>query len=126
MRRSICVTEPSLAYAGEVATWKFLYTTSTPLPKGTKIKFDLQSKGRKTDWEVPQTNPKEKTQLIWGILPDGKTIPAKALSSSENLVPDFEFALPSEIKTGEVFTICMGNANGSIKINPVVGLGCWE
>ncbi len=112
MRRSICVTEPSLAYAGEVATWKFLYTTSTPLPKGTKIKFDLQSKGRKTDWEVPQTNPKEKTQLIWGILPDGKTIPAKALSSSENLVPDFEFALPSEIKTGEVFTICMGNANG--------------
>ncbi len=114
MRRSICVTEPSLAYAGEVATWKFLYTTSNSLPKGTKIKFDLQSKGRKTDWEVPQTNPKEKLQLIWGILPDGKTIPAKALISSESPVPVFELSLPCDLKIGDTLTICMGNPNGDL------------
>ena len=108
MRRSICVIEPNVSFAGEVFTWKFIYTTSVSLPKGTRIKFDLQSKGREIDWKTPEINLKEKKNLIWGVLPDEKTISAKLLESQDGVVPDFEFTLPSEIKPGEAFTICLG------------------
>ncbi len=108
MRRPICHIEPSVSYAGEVSNWKFIYTTSINLPKGTRIKFDLQSKGRVLDWQIPDTNLKGKGNLIWAVLPNEKIIAAKALTSKENIVPDFEFILPSEIKAGEAFTICLG------------------
>ena len=108
MRRPICHIEPSVSYAGEVSNWKFIYTTSINLSKGTRIKFDLQSKGRVLDWQIPDTNLKGKGNLIWALLPNEKIIAAKALTSKENIVPDFEFILPSEIKAGEAFTICLG------------------
>ncbi|MBS0626988.1 MAG: DUF3604 domain-containing protein, partial [Verrucomicrobia bacterium] len=108
MRRPICLIEPSVSYAGEISNWNFIYTTSINLPKGTRIKFDLQSKGRVLDWQVPDTNLKGKGNLIWGLLSNEKIIPAKALTSKESTVPDFEFILPSEIKIGETFTVCMG------------------
>ncbi|MES2199826.1 MAG: DUF3604 domain-containing protein [Chlamydiota bacterium] len=108
MRRPICLIEPSVSYAGEVSNWKFIYTTSINLSKGTRIKFDLQSKGRVLDWQIPDTNLKGKGNLIWAVLPNEKTLTAKALSSKENIIPDFEFILPSEIKAGEAFTICLG------------------
>ncbi len=108
MRRPICLIEPSVSYAGEISNWKFIYTTSINLSKGTRIKFDLQSKGRILDWQIPDTNLKGKGNLIWAVLPNEKTLAAKALSSKESIVPDFEFILPSEIKAGEAFIICLG------------------
>lgn len=124
MRRSICVTEPSLSYAGEIANWKFIYTTSSTLPKGTKLKFDLQSKGRAIDWQIPTVNLKEKSNMIWGVMPDGKIINAKTLDSPNNIVPDFEFSLPSEIKLGESFTISLGSPNADKKTSKELGSRC--
>lgn len=108
MRRPICLIEPSVSYAGEISNWKFTYTASSNLPKGTRIKFDLQSKGRVLDWQIPDTNVKAKGNLIWAVLPNEKTLQAKPLLSKESPVPDFEFILPSEIKAGEEFIICLG------------------
>lgn len=124
MRRSICMTEPSLSYAGEVSNWKFVYTTSTSLPKGTKIKFDLQSKGRELDWQIPEVNLKEKSNVIWGVMPDGKILSAKTLERGTALVPDFEFVLPSEIKTGESFIIGMGHPDADRKTAKEMGTRC--
>jgi hypothetical protein len=108
MRRSICFCEPNAALAGEVSTWKFSYTTSSNLPKGTKLKFDLMSKGREIDWQVPQANTKDKTNLIWAELPDGKTVAAKTVEMPNQIAPAFEFQLPAEIKAGDTFIIWMG------------------
>ncbi len=109
MRRSICYSEPNAAYAGDVSTWKFAFTTASALPKGTRLKFDLLSKGRDIDWQIPQVNLKEKKNLIWATLPDGKNVAAREVETSESFVPCFEFTLPSEIKAGESFTIFLGN-----------------
>jgi len=110
MRRSICSSEPAIIFAGETGTWKFFYTTSTTLPKGAKLRFDLLSMGRDCDWEIPQTDVKEKKNLIWGILPNGKAIEAKAASEDEELINTiFDFTLPSEVKIGETFIICLGS-----------------
>ncbi len=111
MRRSICVCEPAFALAGDVSTWKFTYTTATPLPKGTRLRFDLQSKGRPIDWQIPDTNLKEKANLIWAELPGGKIIPAKAL---EKPYSSFEFTLPVEIKGSESFSIVMGTKDKDV------------
>lgn len=113
MRRSICYTEPHSVSAGDVSTWKFCYTTSTSLPKGTKLKFDLLSHGRESDWQVPQCNTKDKKNLIWAEMPDGKALAAKELEQSDKPTPAFEFALPAEIKTGETFSILMGTPEKS-------------
>ncbi|MBM3198174.1 MAG: DUF3604 domain-containing protein, partial [Chlamydiae bacterium] len=113
MRRSICQIEPSLSYAGEVSTWRFFYTTSVPLPKGTRLKFNLQSSGREIDWETPQTNVKEKDNLLWAELPNGKALAAKLLEAPDSIVPEFEFVLPLPMEEGEVFTICLGSPDAS-------------
>ena len=101
MRRSICYCEPNLALAGEVNTWKFSYTTSTSLPKGTRLKFDLLSRRREIDWEIPSTNLKEKKNVIWAETPDGKVLTAKEIEKGEAFTPSFEFALTAEIKAGD-------------------------
>src|SRR3989339_355132 len=124
MRRSICMTEPSLSYAGEISNWKFVYTTSTSLPKGTKIKFDLQSKGREIDWQIPHINLKEKSNVIWATMPDGKVLSAKTLDHADGIVPDFEFVLPSEIKTGENFTVGIGHPDADRKTAKELGTRC--
>ena len=107
MRRSICFCEPNFIRTGQVGTWSFVFTTSTPLPKGTMLKFDIMSAGRSFEWQIPQTNIKNKTNTIWGKLPNNKTIAAKA--KKENLSHQFEFTLPSAINAGENFTIYMGS-----------------
>ncbi len=109
MRRSICYTEPALSTAGEVSTWRFSYTPAINLPKGASLKFDILSSGRPIDWEFPQTNPKEKKNLIWAVLPSGKTIPAQEIETLPPSPVAFEFVLPMEVKAGEVITICMGS-----------------
>ena len=109
MRRSICYTEPSNVQAGECCTRKFCYTSSSPLPKGSKLKFDLATSGREIDWEVPTANPKAKGNLIWLELPNKKVLFAKEIAGSGGLTPAFEFLLPIEIKAGETFAIYLGN-----------------
>jgi hypothetical protein len=107
MRRSICVTEPNYALAGERGTWKFTYTTATTLPKGARLRFDVQSKGRPIDWEIPQVNPKVKSNLIWAeVTSSGKQLTATALTNPHG---SFEFTLPAEMKTGESLSILIGS-----------------
>lgn len=109
MRRSICVCEPSSCYAGEKGNFKFIYTPSTNLPKGAKLRFDLGTKGLPIDWKLPQTNPKDKKNLIWAQLPDGKGIGAKIIEKNGGLSKLYEFVLTNEIKAGETFTIFIGS-----------------
>ncbi len=109
MRRSICYTEPGFAVAGTTAHWKFVYTAASTLPKGSFIRFDLHSKGRPLDWQIPQTSLKNKSNLIWLELPDGKQIEASFLPAvAPHFEPTFEFAIPLEIKAGESLTIHLG------------------
>jgi hypothetical protein len=109
MRRSICYCVPNHVLAGEVDTWQFSYTTSTSLPKGTRFKFDLQSKGRDIDWEIPSANFKDKKNVIWAETSEGKVIPAKEVNKADAYTSYFEFTLPNEIKAGDTFSIFMGS-----------------
>ena len=115
MRRSISYCEPNAALAGETSNWSFIYTTATNLPKGARIRFDLYSKGRPVDWQIPQTNLKEKSNLIWLELPGGKTVAASELEHPQLLTPCFEFTLPVELKSGDSVTIRMGAPDGDPK-----------
>lgn len=110
MRRSICYCEPKTAFAGQVATWGFFYTCSSDLPKGAQLKFDLKTKDKKNDWEMPLTDSKSKGNIIWAVMPNNKTIKAKQLKDQT-----FEFILPGEIKTGEKLSIFIGNQGKSKK-----------
>ena len=108
MRRSICYCEPSGAYAGERNTWKFVYTAGFSLPKGTRLKFDLLSKGRDIDWEIPTANLKKNANFIVAQLENKKIIQAKEIETPESFVPQFEFILPSEVEAGSNITIIVG------------------
>lgn len=108
MRRSICYCEPNIASAGEINNWKFIYTPSIDLPKGTKLKFDLQSKGRSIDWEVPSANLKKTDNIIYAEIDKHKVLQAKEVESSESFTPAFEFVLPSKLEAGNAFTITLG------------------
>lgn len=110
MRRSICYCEPNLAFAGQVSNWKFFYTTSVTLPKGTVLKFNLLSQGRISDWQIPEVSSQEKKNRIWLQTPEGKSVNAKKTDSSA-----FEFCLPSDVKTGETVVIAMGCADEHLK-----------
>lgn len=115
MRRSVSYCEPNAALAGDVATWKFLYTTATNLPKGTKLRFDIHSKGRPIDWQIPQTNLKDRANLIWVELPGGKIVGGSELPHPQLLTPSFEFVLPGEVKSGETLIVLMGSPDGDIE-----------
>lgn len=109
MRRSICGTEPSWALAGETKTWKFIYTTSVTVAKGACLKFDLLSKGRDIDWDIPSINLKAKDSVIYAELPGhSKPLQAREVEIPDSLVPQYEFVLPVALKTGESFTITLG------------------
>ncbi len=108
MRRSICYSEPSVARAGQSKTWKFQYTTSMSLPEGTLLKFDLQSKGRDIDWEVPSIDLEEECNVIYAELEDGQILSAKEIETPDSIVPQFEFQLPQTVKVGGQFTIVIG------------------
>lgn len=109
MRRSICYSEPSTLMAGERNTWKFVYTSSVSLPKGARLKFDLASKGRSIDWEIPQTNLKKTSNLIYAHLENGKILQAEEVEVPESLVPQYEFVLPSTLEAGSEVAIIMGD-----------------
>ncbi len=108
MRRSICFCEPNTAYAGEVNNWKFIYTPASSLPKGTRLRFDTGSKGRVIDWEVPSSNLKDGSNVIYAQLENGKILQAREIEIPGRLVPDYEFVLPNEVSAGKTITIVMG------------------
>lgn len=108
MRRSICLTEPNFALAGQTRTWKFSYTLSANLPSGCKLKFDLMLQNRPSDWDIPQSNPKEKENLIWLSLPNGKTLEPEEVYLQNQHAPAFEFTLPADLKAGEILEFYMG------------------
>lgn len=110
MRRSICYCEPNMAFAGEINTWRFVYTPSINLPKGTKLKFDIESKGRSYDWQIPSTNLKKAGNLIYAEVEGLKTLlPATEIKSKTNPISAFEFILTSKLAAGETFTIVLGS-----------------
>lgn len=109
MRRSICYCEPTVAYAGEVNNWRFIYTSASPLPKGSRVRFDLQSKGRDLDWEVPSTDLKKNTNVIFLELENGKVLQAKTVNTPDSYVPLYEFVIPSEVPAGSTLTVVVGS-----------------
>jgi len=113
MRRSICYCEPNIAFAGEINTWKFIFTPSADLPKGTKLKFDLQSQGRDIDWEIPTTNLKKTENVIFAELEKNKILQAKAVESEESNTPSFEFILLNKLEAGNPFTVVVGSPKAS-------------
>jgi hypothetical protein len=115
MRRSICVCEPSHARAGEENTWTFIYTTATALPKGSRLKFDMGSKGRDIDWQIPNASPKANGNAIYAITPDKKTLFAKVIETADSFTPQFEFTLASSIPVGGQFVIIVGRPKGAPK-----------
>lgn len=108
MRRSICYCDPSLALAGEVGTWKFVYTTSQTLEKGACLKFDLLSKGREIDWELPNHDKKAKSNLIYGLVNDKTVVYAQPVEVPHQFAPQYAFTLPETLKAGSTFTVIMG------------------
>ncbi|MCH9633679.1 MAG: hypothetical protein S4CHLAM7_04110 [Chlamydiae bacterium] len=108
MRRSICFCEPSLALAGQEGTWKFIYTTSQTLEKGACLKFDLLSKGREIDWELPTHDPKSKSNLIYSVINEKTIVYAKPVEVPHQYAPQYAFTLPEKIKAGSTFTIILG------------------
>lgn len=112
MRRSICYCEPNYALAGEARTWKFIYTPSSTLPKGTRLKFDLQSKGREIDWQIPSIHLKKTGGAIYAQLPNGKILSATEKESPDSFVPLYEFILPNAVAPGDNITIVLGSKEG--------------
>lgn len=112
MRRSICYSDPNVAMAGERNNWLFVYTTATALPKGTKLKFDLQTKGRDIDWEIPSTNLKKTNNVIYAQLDNKKILAAKEVTSPDSFTPQFEFVLTSELPSGSNFSVIIGSPQG--------------
>lgn len=109
MRRSICLCEPSVALAGEVNTWKFVYTSATNLPKGTLLKFDLGSQGRPIDWEAPDSSARGVSNNVAAYIKEDKLIRPKIVENKETLLDDYEFTLPSAVAAGTSFTILVGS-----------------
>ena len=109
MRRSICYCDPSGALAGEVNTWKFVYTSAISLPKGTKLKFDLMSKGRDIDWHIPSSNLKKTSNIIYAKLDNGKILQAKEIETPDSITPQYEFVLASELPAGSNFAVHVGS-----------------
>ena len=114
MRRSICVCEPNVILAGSTGNWSFIYTTASHLPKGTKLRFNIDSYGENLQWQIPQTNLKKNENLIWAEFNE-KKFGAKEVESPEKKTSAFEFTLPMEVKQGESFTITMGTPDSDPK-----------
>ena len=113
MRRSICFTEPTTAIAGERKTWRFILTPCVTLPKGTVLKFDIGSRGRVIDWEVPEVTSSTSANMIWAEIEGGKKLQAKAVKVPHSIVPNFEFTLPTEVAAGKKITIAIGTPQAS-------------
>jgi hypothetical protein len=121
MRRSLSYTEPKFALAGQKRNWKFIHCTGVDLPKNANIKFNLNSLGREFDWEIPLCNPRNKSNMIWAELENGKTLKASILDSSDDLCNEYEFTLPIAVKAGEKITIIVGTPTEDIENKGTLG-----
>lgn len=115
MRRSITYTEPAAITAGNTGHWKFIYTPANALPKGTVLRFQMNSKGRPIDWQIPETNVKKKSNLIWMETEKKKTIPGSQQQNSATGEPFFEFILPHETAAGAHITIHLGSTEKDLQ-----------
>ena len=111
MRRSICISEPGIALAGETRNWNFSFVTAQNLPAKSVLRFDPSSDGREGDWQLPNAGGRNKENLIWMTLPDEKTVAAKKVETENGRI-QFEFVLPSQIPQGEKMTFHMGAQGG--------------
>ncbi|MCH1429595.1 MAG: DUF3604 domain-containing protein [Chlamydiales bacterium] len=109
MQRSICISEPQVALAGQVNTWRFIYKLVTSLKKGAVLRFDLNSEGREIDWEYPKVAPKTASNIIYMQLPDESVVYAKEVFPGNSYFPQFEFTLTQDIKGGESIIFCLGD-----------------
>lgn len=109
MRRSICYCEPSVVSAGEMATIKYVYTPSIDLPKGTKLKFDLLSKGREIDWEIPSANLKKTSNVVYLLIGNKKVIAGKEVATKNEIAPQYEFVLTEKVPAATPVTIIVGS-----------------
>lgn len=109
MRRSICYCDPVHAKAGEVNTWTCVFTTSAALPKGARLRFDMQTKGRGIDWEIPSSNLKKTSNVIYAVLENGKILQAKEVEVPDSFAPLYDFILPAPLELGTSVTIVIGS-----------------
>ncbi|MFV0340159.1 MAG: DUF3604 domain-containing protein [Parachlamydiaceae bacterium] len=109
MRRSICYCEPSVVSAGEKNTIQFVYTPSIDLPKGSKLKFDMMSRGREIDWETPTANLKKTSNLIYLVIGGKKLVAGKEVLPKDEIVPQYEFVLPEKVSAATPLTIVVGS-----------------
>lgn len=107
MRRAVCISEPSVALAGQRRTWKFIYIPATNLPQGTQLKFCVLSKGSVEEWEVPLATSRNKHNILWMETPQGKAVAAKIERSDKESA--FYFSLAQPVKAGEKLIFCMGS-----------------
>lgn len=112
MRRSICYCDPTFALAGEVNSWKFIYTTAAPLPKGTLVKFDANTLGRPIDWEIPDSSTRKSQNVIYLHFENGKSISANEIKQEGKIAPLYEFTLNQNVEPGESITVVMGAPKG--------------
>ncbi|WP_348663770.1 DUF3604 domain-containing protein [Chlamydia vaughanii] len=108
MRRSVCYVNPSVARAGQISTWKFLYSPVDDLPEGTKLKFDLGSQGRPIDWEAPSIDLQQPRNTIYAEMPRGDILKAVAIPIPHSPTFQYEFTLPHEVEAGDTVTIILG------------------
>jgi hypothetical protein len=113
MRRSICQCEPHVAFAGDIGDWKFVYTTANPISKDAVFRFDVCSTGREIDWEVPSSNLKQASNIIYVLIDGEKPIATKEIEIADSYAPLFEFTLPRELKVGEKLTVVVGESPSS-------------
>lgn len=113
MKRSICFCEPNTVFAGEIGTWKFVYTPGSNLPKGTLLKFDLGSEGRPIDWEIPNIDPKAAKNALYILFQNGKTAHFKEIEVDWRFTPQYECALPQSVEAGSPITIVLGAPKGA-------------
>lgn len=108
MRRSYCFSEPQVARAGQISTWKFHYTPAVNLPKGTKLKFDLLAQERDIDWEPPTTDLEEGANVIYVLMENGEIVEGEEIEPPEGGIPQYEFTLPEGVKAEHKVSIVIG------------------
>lgn len=110
MRRFLCFTNPSVARAGQISNWKFLYTLANDLPKGTKLKFDLGIQDRPIDWEMPSVDLSRPNNVIYLETPQKHFLTAQTIKIPNSSAYQYEFTLPHDVEADETLTIVLGSS----------------
>ncbi len=114
MRRCICLAEPSVMYAGQTGTWKFVYIPAQALPQNALLRFHPYTTGEEGEWQLPEPQAKAKVNNISLQLPSGKAVSGKE-AKEVNGSKVYDFVLPAGINPGERLVIQVGNPDGGNK-----------